>query len=64
MESVFQIVIPPEWFDDNSKRGTNLCKELKVGSFSKIIDEGHIDPMENAKKNSQNKKGAGTTLWK
>lgn len=27
MESVFNIVIPPEWFDENSKRGTNLCKE-------------------------------------
>lgn len=27
MESVFQIVIPPEWFEENSKHGTNLCRE-------------------------------------
>ena len=27
MESVMQIVIPPEWFDENSKHGTNLNKE-------------------------------------
>jgi len=39
MESLFQIVIPPEWFDENSKHGTNLCKELTVGSFNVIIDE-------------------------
>ena len=28
MESVFQIVIPPEWFDEGSKHGTNQCKDL------------------------------------
>lgn len=39
MESVFQIVIPPEWFDEGSKHGTNQCKDLQVGSFSVIIDE-------------------------
>jgi len=27
MESVFQIVVPPEWFDENSKHGTNLCRD-------------------------------------
>jgi len=41
MESLFQIVVPPEWFDENSKHGTNLCKEYQVGSFSVIIDESH-----------------------
>jgi tubulin polyglutamylase TTLL1 len=39
MESVFQIVVPPEWFDENSKHGVNLSKETQVGSFSVIIDE-------------------------
>ena len=61
MESVFQIVVPPEWFDDNSKRGTNLSKDLQVGSFSLIIDEGHTDIMETAK---TKQKGASTTLWR
>lgn len=27
MEAVFQIVVPQEWFDDNSKHGTNLSRE-------------------------------------
>jgi len=66
LESVFQIVVPPEWFDENSKHGTNLCKELQVGSFSLIIDEAHTDIMENAKKVPSNKynKGNLATLWK
>jgi len=50
MESVFQIVVPPEWHDENSKHGTNMSKDLQVGSFSLIIDETHTDIMENAKK--------------
>lgn len=61
MESVFQIVVPPEWFDDNSKRGTNLCKELSVGCFNLIIDEGHTDIIEQAK---QKPKGGNHTLWR
>ena len=39
MESAFRIVIPPEWFEENSKHGTNLCKENQVDSFSLIINE-------------------------
>jgi tubulin polyglutamylase TTLL1 len=27
MEAVFNIVVPPEWFDENSRHGTNLNKE-------------------------------------
>ena len=64
MESVFQIVVPPEWFDDNSRHGTNLCKELSVGCFNLIIDESHTDVMDNAKKNAYKPKGALATLWK
>lgn len=50
MEDVFKIVVPPEWTEENSKHGTNMCKELQVGSFNLIIDETHTDIMENAKK--------------
>ena len=39
MEDVFKIVVPPEWFDENSKHGSNLCKETTVGNFSLIVDE-------------------------
>ena len=27
IKDVFNIVIPPEWGDDNSKHGANLCKD-------------------------------------
>lgn len=64
MQDVFQIVVPPEWFDDSSKHGTNLCKDLQVGSFNLIIDESHTDIMENAKKINNAKKGNMGTLWR
>ena len=64
MESVFQIVVPPEWFDESSKHGTSLCKDMQVGSFNLIIDESHTDLMENARKIANNKKNAGGTLWR
>ena len=50
MDAVFQIVVPPEWFDENSKHGTNMSKETQVGSFSLIVDESYTDVMENSKK--------------
>lgn len=40
IDEVFQIVVPPEWNDSNSKHGTNLSKETQVGSFSVIVNEG------------------------
>ena len=43
MESVFQIVVPPEWFDENSKHGTNMCKDHQVGSFTVIVDESQTE---------------------
>ena len=49
MEDVFQIVVPPSWFDENSKHGTNQCKELEVGSFSLIIDESQVNGQDNSK---------------
>jgi len=27
MEDVFKIVVPPDWFNENSKHGTNLCND-------------------------------------
>ena len=64
MEAVFQIVCPHEWFDENSKHGTNMCKETQVGSFSLIIDESHTDVVENSKKPVIGKKQIGNTLWR
>jgi hypothetical protein len=63
LESVFQIVIPPEWFDENSKHGTNLCKETQVGCFNLIIDESSSgDIIDGTKKISLKQKGG--TLWR
>ena len=64
MESVFKIVVPPEWFDENSKHGTSLCKENQVDSFSLIINEepkqdGSIDM-----KKQLGKIKASTNLWR
>lgn len=69
MESLFQIVIPPEWFDENSKHGTNLCKEYQVGTFSVIIDESHPDSNDNNTKGgvkfgTNKNKGAVGSLWR
>ena len=64
MESVFQIVIPDEWFHENSKHGTNMCTKTQEGSFSLIIDESHTDVMENARKIGMKQKAGGATLWK
>lgn len=40
---MFKIVVPPEWTDENSKHGANMCKETKVGNFEVIIDEVRND---------------------
>ena len=65
MESVFQIVVPPEWFDESSKHGTNLSKEYQVGSFSLIINEGHTNEAIDKARNIAGKKQVQTgTLWK
>lgn len=64
MESVFQIVVPPEWFDDNSKHGTNMSKETTVGSFNLIINEGQQqEGVAGDKKFAGKAKGVGN-LWR
>jgi len=57
-------VIPPEWFDDNSKHGTNMSKEYQVGSFSLIIDESLTDTGDKPGKGIIKTKGGGATLWR
>ena len=40
MRDVFQIVIPNEWAEEGKKvHGANTCKDMRVGTFSLIIDE-------------------------
>ena len=39
LNDVFNIVVPPDWMEENSKHGANMCKEKEVGGFKVIIDE-------------------------
>lgn len=39
INDVFRIVIPNDWGEEGSKRGTNTCRENHVGFFHTIIDE-------------------------
>ena len=39
INDVFRIVIPNDWGEEGSKRGTNTCRENHVGFFHIIIDE-------------------------
>lgn len=50
INEVYQIVVPPDWTDENSKHGANMCKEIQVGSFNLIIDESQTDMIEKTKK--------------
>jgi tubulin polyglutamylase TTLL1 len=43
INDLFNIVFPPDWGDDKTKTGTNLCKEKQVGGFTLMIDESEGD---------------------
>lgn len=51
LDSVFSIVVPPNWFDENSRHGSNLSQETEVGSFKVIIDEAHANETKDDNKN-------------
>lgn len=61
LNDAFNIIVPPEWIDENSKHGANMCKEKQVGHFTVIIDESQGDLADKAKKGG--KKGP-TALWR
>jgi len=63
IKDVFNIVVPSEWGDENSKHGANLCKDYQVGSFNLIIDESQTDLIEKAKKIASKRTGVNT-LWR
>ena len=52
INDTFKIVIPHDWSDENSKHGTNMCKEDRIGFYNKIIDESAQDTSNN--KNTKN----------
>ena len=63
ISDTFKIVIPPDWGEDASKKGTNNFKENSLGFYNLIIDEA--TDVKAADKND--KKGgvkARIQLWK
>ena len=61
INDVFNVVVPPDWMDENSKHGANTCKERQVGNFSVIIDESQQDNMNDKNKKTGKK---GNQLWR
>lgn len=61
LNDVFNIVVPPDWMDENSKHGANMCKDKQVGYFSVIIDESQNDPSD---KNKKGLKKGPAALWR
>ena len=61
LNDVFNIVVPPDWMDESSKHGANMCKEKQVGYFQVIFDESQNDPSD---KNKKGLKKGPTALWR
>ena len=61
LNDVFNIVVPPDWMDESSKHGANMCKEKEVGYFKCIFDESQADPSD---KNKKGLKKGPTALWR
>jgi tubulin polyglutamylase TTLL1 len=68
INDVYRIVIPPDWGEDNNKRGTNTCRDDHVGFFNTIIDEsaqnGGTTDKNGKKVPGFGSKKQGTQLWK
>lgn len=65
LNDTFNIVVPPDWCDDSSKKGANTCREMQVGHFVLIIDEAEqgSSPDKFKRTDKQLRKG-GTQLWR
>jgi hypothetical protein len=59
LNDTFRIVVPPDWGEDSTKKGTNTCKENTVGFYNLIIDEANDNKQEKDKKAMKK-----TNLWK
>lgn len=59
INDTFSIVVPPDWWDETSKHGSNTCRERQVGGYTCIIDEGQSDD-----KKGKNKAKGGGQLWR
>lgn len=68
INEAFQIVVPPDWMDENSKHGANTCREQQVGNYTLMIDETTPEaPTGKESKKGNNaayRRGTSNTLWR
>ena len=65
INDAFSIVVPPDWSEENSKRGANTSKENQVGNFTLIIDENSAEPTaKGGRIDKQTKRLASNVMWK
>jgi hypothetical protein len=64
INDIFRVVIPQEWGEEGSKRGTNTCKENHVGFFHTIIDESVQDVGKKTGGFGPGGKKPAAQLWK
>lgn len=55
VNDIFRVVVPPDWMEENSKHGANMCRETQVGHFNVIIDESQNDEKGSVKKQTSKK---------
>ena len=63
INDTYRVVMPPDWGEENSKKGTNMCKESQIVFYHIIIDES----TETKGGDKNDKKGGNfkkTQLWK
>ena len=64
IHDTFQIVVPPDWQDENSKHGANTSRETQVGNFSLIIDETTAEPSTKGNRTDKQIRKGATALWR
>lgn len=61
----FNVVVPNDWMDDNSKHGANTSKESQVGNFTLMVDEaGPEITGKGSKLDKAVRRGASNSLWR
>ena len=65
INDAFNVVIPQDWAEENSKHGANTFKETQSGNFTLIIDETTAEPTQGkgGRVDKTLRKG-NTALWR
>lgn len=65
INDAFNIVVPQDWAEENSKHGANTSKETQMGNFTLIIDETTAEPTQGkgGRVDKTLRKG-NTALWR